>query len=243
MEDESFNHRLSVLFMSDAAVGIPDDTSVLHEIDQRFIRRRWIHRQPLLLASGLTIIALALLLSITPARARVAQLLPFGWIQRFGTVLVTPTPSTPPGIERGKKSGATPQAQGGGLMPRLTLAEAQRQAAFPIYQPGYLPDGVTFRYAFVAPDGRTVVLSYGRADTRSAGMGIQIEQGMPIGGYEVPAAAAQTVKVNGRDAVYWNRGADIGLLSWQSSGFTYVFQWSGLALSRADIIRVAESLP
>jgi hypothetical protein len=73
-------------------------------------------------------------------------------------------------------------------------------------------------------------------------MGIQIQQGKPSGYYQVPSSAAQTVKVNGDDAVYWKRPADEGLLSWQEGGFTYVMSFSGLGLSQSDMIRIAESL-
>jgi hypothetical protein len=33
-----------------------------------------------------------------------------------------------------------------------------------------------------------------------------------------------------------------GLLSWHDEGFTYVLQFSGLGLSRDDLIRIAESV-
>lgn len=239
IQENAFDRRLTGLFMTDAALGIPDGTSVMRMIDRRSAHRRWSHRQPLLRAVGLAIIALALLFSVTPARAMVAQLLPFGWIQRLGTVLVTPTPSSRPGSSE-QQSGAVPEAH---ALPRLTLAEAERQAAFPIRQPAFVPGGMAFRWAFVSPDGHTAVLSYGRAGAPAAGMGIQIEQGAPTGFYQVPASAAEAVKVNGRDAVYWDRGADAGLLSWASGNFTYVLQWSGLTLTRPDMIRIAESIP
>lgn len=240
IQENAFDRRLTGLFMTDAALGIPDGASVLHMIDRRSAHRRRSHRQPLLRIAGLTIIALTLLFSVTPARAMVAHLLPFGWIQRFGTVLVTPTPSPRPGGAE-KQSGAVPEE--GHALPRLMLAEADRQAAFPIPQPSFLPGGMAFRWAFVSPDGHTAVLSYGRAGAPAAGIGIQIEQGAPTGFYQVPASAAQAVKVNGRDAVYWDRGTDAGLLSWASGHFTYVLQWSGLVLTRADMIRIAESMP
>jgi len=238
IEEKAFDRRLTGLFMTDAALGIPDGTSVLRMIDRRSAHRRGSHRQPLLRLAGVAVIALALLFSVTPARAMVAQLLPFGWLQRFGTVLATPTPSPRPGSSD-KQSGAVPEAH---ALPRLTLAEAERQAAFPIRQPAFLPGGMAFRWAFVSPDGHAAMLSYGRADAPAAGMGIQIEQGAPAGFYEVPAWAAEAVKVNGRDAVYWDRGADSGLLSWASRDFTYVLQWSGVVLTRADMIRIAESM-
>jgi hypothetical protein len=67
-----------------------------------------------------------------------------------------------------------------------------------------------------------------------------------------PAAAAQTVKVNGHEAVYargssdqsgaWNGKADSALLSWQGAGFTYGVSYSGLGLSQTDMILIAKSL-
>ncbi len=36
--------------------------------------------------------------------------------------------------------------------------------------------------------------------------------------------------------------ADSALLSWQGGGFTYAMSYSGLRLSQADMIRIAESL-
>ena len=137
-------------------------------------------------------------------------------------------------------------------MPRLTVAEAQQLAGFPIPQPSFLPPGVVFRFAFASTDHTGVVLSYGRVGDQSSGMFIQIDQGARSGGYAIPASAARTVKVNGHDAVYahgswdqsqnWNSSADSALLSWQGGGFTYVMSYSGLRLSQADMIRIAESL-
>jgi hypothetical protein len=231
MYEESFDRRLAALFLADAARGVPQGTSVRSAIDRRVGHRPRVFRPSPLLISGLVVVALAALIAATPARG----LLPFGWI-RFGTVIVSPTP-THTGNQ--PQSGAVPE---GRALPRLTLAEAQRLATFRIPQPSYLPSGVEFRFAFAIPEGSWVSLAYGRPGNRPGGMGIQIQQGKPSGYYQVPSSAAQTVKVNGHDAVYWSRPADEGLLSWQEGNFTFVMQYSGLGLSQADMIRIAEGL-
>jgi hypothetical protein len=58
--------------------------------------------------------------------------------------------------------------------------------------------------------------------------------------------------VHGRPAIYarggngdrggWDATVDAGLLSWHDDGFTYVLQFSGLGLSRDELIRIAESV-
>jgi len=104
IRDTAFDRRLAALFMTDAARGIPDGTTVLDTVGQHLGHPHRRPRQSVLRIAGIGFIALALLISVTPARAKVAQLLPFGWVQRFGTVLVTPTPVIPPGIGRRKQS-------------------------------------------------------------------------------------------------------------------------------------------
>ncbi len=232
MYEESFDRRLGALLLADAAGAIPEGTSVRPAIDRRLGHRPRVFRPSPLLISGLVVVALAVLIAATPARG----LLPFGWI-RFGTVLINPIPTSAAGKQ--PQSGAVPT---GRALPRLTLAEAQQLAHFRIPQPSYLPPGVQLRFVIASTDGSWVSLAYGQLGNQSRGMGIQIQQGKPSGYYQVPSSAAQTVKVNGRDAVYWKRPADEGLLSWQAGDFTYVMQWSGLGLSRADAIRIAESM-
>jgi hypothetical protein len=248
MEDQMFDRRLEMLFVSDAARAIPEGTSVLSDIRRRLAHQRSPRRRSLAIVSSVTAVALGLLLAVTPARAAVGEFLRFAFVQRFGTVLVTPTPTT--GAGGGTAPGVV--AESPQQMPRLTLAEAQQLAGFPIPQPSFLPGGVVFRFAFASTDHTGVVLSYGRVGDESSGMFIQIDQGARSGGYAIPASAARTVKVNGHDAVYahgswdqsqnWNSSADSALLSWQGGGFTYVMSYSGLRLSQADMIRIAESL-
>jgi hypothetical protein len=247
MQDQMFDRRLGMLFVSDAVRAIPEGTSVLSDINRRLAHQHSPRRRALVIVSSVTAVALGLLLAVTPARAAVGDFLRFAFVQRFGTVLVTPTPTpatgaaTAPGVVGGSQQ-----------MPRLTLAEAQQLAGFPIPQPSFLPQGVVFRFAFASTDHTGAVLSYGRVGDQSSGMFIQIDKGARSGGYAIPASAARTVKVNGHDAVYargswdqsqnWNSSADSALLSWQGGGFTYVMSYSGLRLSQADMIRIAESL-
>ncbi len=246
--NDTFDRRLIALFQSDAALAIPAETTVRGVIDDRCNRRRNPRGRLLVLAAGVAALALAIF-SITPARALVPQLLPFGWVQRFGAVLIGPTPSPTP---HRSASGKAPTASQPQAMPHLTFEQAQQLAGFRIPQPSYLPPGITFRFAFATLDHSTVGLSYGRADRPSGGVGLQIEQGSPVGGYMFPASAATTVKVRGRDAVYvqgswdehgqWQANADSAFLSWQAGGFTYNLQYSGLGLTRAEMIRIAESV-
>jgi len=233
MYQESFDRRLGALFLADAARAVPVGTSVRSAIDRRAGHRPRVFRASPLLISGLVVVALAVLIAATPARG----LLPFGWI-RFGTVLINPTPTSGAGEQ--PQSGAVPT---GRALPRLTLDEAQQLAHFRIPQPYYLPPGVELRFVYASTDGSWVSLAYGPPGDQSRGVAIQIQQGKPSGYYHVPPSAAQTVKVNGRDAVYWSRPGDEGLLSWQEGNFTFVLQYSGLGLSQADMIRIAESMP
>jgi hypothetical protein len=250
MQDQLFDRQLGMLFVSDAVRAIPEGTSVLSQINRRLASPRTARRHSLVIGATATAIVLGLILAVTPARASFGDLLRFTFVQRFGTVLVTPA-STPArsAAAAGGQSSIIGHSE---AMPRLTLAEAQQLAGFHIPQPSFLPAGVVFRFAFASTDHTTAVLSYGRAGTESSGMFIQIEDGAAGGGYAIPAAAAQTVKVNGHDAVYargssdqsgtWNGKADSALLSWQGGAFTYVMSYSGLGLSQTDMILIAESL-
>jgi hypothetical protein len=232
MYDESFDRRLGALFLAEAALVVPEGTSVRSAIAGRLGQRPQAFRPSALLIAGLVVIALAVLLAATPARG----LLPFGWI-RFGTVVVTPTPN--PAWGTYPQSGA---ASEGHALPKLTLAQAQQLARFQIPQPAVLPPGVEFRFAYASTDGSWVSLAYGLRGDQSRGMGIQMQRGKPSGYYRVPASGARTVKVNGDDAIYWKRPSDEGLLSWKEGDFTYVMQYSGLGLSKDDMIRIAESM-
>src|ERR1700726_1434986 len=174
MQDQMFDRWLGMLFVSDAVRAIPEGTSVLSQINRRLARPRTARRHSLVIGATATAIALGLILAVTPARASFGELLRFAFVQRFGTVLITPA-STPgrSAAGAGGQSSIVPHSE---AMPRLTLAEAQQLAGFHIPQPSLLPAGVVFRFAFASTDHTSAVLSYGRAGDESSGMFIQIEE-------------------------------------------------------------------
>jgi hypothetical protein len=145
----------------------------------------------------------------------------------------------------------------------LSLADAQSQVPFSIPQPGWLPVGLAFQGVNVgtgpasdvshAPN--SVVLFYRRHAGDNGVVTVQVRQGDGAGGYEVPAGAAKSVTVGQHPAVFthgawtpginseWDPNFDQAMLSWSQDGFSYIVQTSGLDLSQADLIRIAESLP
>jgi len=178
--------------------------------------------------------------------------------QRFGLVLVdaTPAPAAPSGSVR---SPALATAIGSGVVWR-DRDEAQRQVAFSIRVPTWLPTGLTLRGVLVGSSGAVngvpldvKVLTAYRADDGGPG-GLHIDQvtGAPAGGYGIPAAQTRPALVGGLPATYargawqrdgrWDATADAGTLSWADGEFTYVVQYSGLDLSEADLVRLAEGL-
>ena len=68
----------------------------------------------------------------------------------------------------------------------------------------------------------------------------------------MPADRAEPAVVGQRPATYvrgawrhddtWDAALDSAILSWEAEGITYVIQFSGLGLSRNDLVRIAESL-
>jgi hypothetical protein len=231
------------------------ETTILRAIDNTSAA---VSRQPswrrIALRSALVALALSLL-AATPLRTfagETLQRLPFGAVQRFGTVLIDPgqlfrKETAPPPNNLRAPVASSPRL----MTPSLSLAEAQRLVDFAIRTPSWLPPGVVFRGALVGPDG-SVVVSYRAANDPSKGLFIQMQRGAQVGGYVLPSSAAQDVRVNGHTAVYaqgswdefqrWNGRADAALLSWDENAFTYVLSFSGLGLSRDDVIRIAESL-
>lgn len=188
----------------------------------------------------------ALTAAVPAAQAGVGMIM-----QRFGFVLIQPSASAPlisasPSVQ----SRTTPVAQGG-LIPIVSLAEAQQRVTFHIPQPTWLPAGLTFGGAHVFPPNWAQVF-YRPVNGSPGGLGVEITQGKPSGGYVYPPEAVQPVSVNGVSALYahgtgdppakWDAQADAGMLSWEADGFTYVVRASELHLSREELIRVAESL-
>lgn len=155
----------------------------------------------------------------------------------------------PLGVRLGPPSQATSEQFA--EIPLVSFEEAQQRIPFHIPVPTWLPEGMTLRGAHV--QGDWINLSYaGSANRASSGMGIEISRGQVSGNYVVPDSAKQSVVANGRTATYvhgawnqqmqWDGTVDAGSLTWEANGFTYRLGYSALALSREDIIRIAESL-
>ena len=179
-------------------------------------------------------------------------------LQRFGMLLLSPSvverrTARPQATADGRGAAApqvvaTPRA----VEVRGSLEDAQRQVAFRLRTPSWLPAGVEFRGARADADGRGGGMSYRATDGSLGGFGVIMRQGQEQGGYAVPGSATRPVQVHGLPAVYvqgawneadqWQPAADAGLLSWQEDGFTFVLTHSGLHLSREDVLRIAESL-
>jgi hypothetical protein len=253
VHEEDFDQWLGPLLISDGALAIPEDASVLVVVNQRVRARSKPRLRAWALVAVLLLLILAAILAATPVSGAVPALrLPFGMVQRFGLVLVGKAPTPAPAQAPARIKTVPKTAVSGARLPDLTLAEAQQQVAFTIPKPSYLPPGVVFRAAHVAPDHETVVLSYTSEADSGKGMGIQLHPGTVAGGYAIPSTAAQNVKVDDRPAVYahgawtqnrdWDPLADAGLLSWQDSRFTYVLMFSGLGLSRDEVVQIAASV-
>lgn len=202
-------------------------------------------RRAVLAGMGATVLALGVLSTTPAAQASVHAL-----GQRFGLVLGDDSSLHAKPSALGTQVTRTAVVERAG---QLSLSAAQQRTPFPIRVPSWLPAGLTLRDATMGTEmPPTVMLSYSRADRPSAGMGLQEIQGLVAGGISVPASRTQDVTVGGKPGIYvhgaseaggaWSDTVDGGLLSWQAEGMTYVLQYSGLGLSRADLVRVAESL-
>jgi hypothetical protein len=136
-------------------------------------------------------------------------------------------------------------------IPALTLAEAQKQIAFNIPQPGWLPAGLILKGSHVNPPNWANVF-YGYADGKEAGLGIQVAPSTGLPNYVFPESARQPVIVNGQPATYihgawnaqgqWNDNEDAAALEWSANGFAFHLSGSDLGLTREDLIRIAESV-
>jgi hypothetical protein len=144
------------------------------------------------------------------------------------------------------------------------LATAQAQVTFHIETAAWLPAGLTL--GGVAVFGNDVVdgpssvsVEYLPIGHTGPGPGIRIQEhpGTQVGGSAVPASAVEHVTVDGQPAIfvkgdyesprsavgYWTPSADVEELSWQHGGLTFDMIASGLHLTAADLIRVAQSVP
>lgn len=216
-------------------------------------------------------VALALsLIVVLPIAVPRAQSTIRDQLQHFGIVLVDSTaipvfPAVAPAAtaSSGSPTRGTAAPTIGAPTPLLpvTLAEAQQHVPFPIRLPGWVPDGQVLRGVIVPPSPSdlsggsprsTALVLYHAANGSSAVFRIEETSGVPQGGYAFPADRAREAIINGRTAVYvkgawqssgaWSDSADVSSLTWQEAGMTYFLQASGLGLSQADMIRIAESL-
>jgi len=223
-------------------------------------RRRWAA------AAAVAMVAVSLILSVTPAGAALARaVLPSGLQQFFGIVSGAPTQLSPPGGAVAPRGPARPlecaqavglQSNGVMCLPDLSLADAQRQVDFTIPTPSMLPGGLIFRGALVGSP-RSVFFSYRLENGASGGLGLWVKEDPPVGGPTVPAGSIQAAKVNGSPAYYvhgdyeddgpgtvarWNPNADAYELTWRHNGVTFDLTAGTLHLSEADFIQIAESV-
>src|SRR5436190_18870550 len=99
--------------------------------------------RPLVLVCLVVLVAVGLPVTVIAAQPAVRERLQ----QRFGLVLVTPTPVIrTPGASHSPAVQAQPTV---GAMLRTSLAEAQQQVPFPIRLPTWLPEGVALKGVFV----------------------------------------------------------------------------------------------
>jgi hypothetical protein len=221
---------------------------------QRAKRRAVGYRPALRIVSAFTILLIVLLPIAVPGVQAAFR----GRLERFGLILIRPTPIPVP--SPAQPAVVMPIATPSQPLQRMSMADAQRQVPFPIRVPTWLPNGLMPRGAIVAPgpsaDSAVAPLvvdtAYGPAS--GSGGGLHLQQA-PVGvpaSYAFPADRAQDTQVNGQSALYikgawqaagqWNDAEDSATLSWEADGFTYLLQYSGLGLTRADLIRIAESL-
>lgn len=216
-------------------------------------------RRAFIVAGGL-VLALVLLAAVPPVRAALNA----GRELRFGLVLLDPQAPPPtaapaPTVALSAASGGPlavpkPCTPGAVVVPcrrdKVSIAEAQRQAAFPLRLPTWLPDGLQAADAFVSPSGG-VSIFLRRSGSMSA---VQFEQVQAPagGGYGVAASRVEQVRVAGRPAAYakggwrgpgvWDETIDLQYLSWEADGMSYVLHDNGVDLSREELIRIAESV-
>lgn len=136
-------------------------------------------------------------------------------------------------------------------IPLVGLPEAQQQVSFKMPEPSWLPEGLVLKGSHVNPPNWANVF-YGRTDGREGGLGIEVTQGATKSSCVFPDSAKQPVTVNGQPAVYvrgaWNSDRQwmdaeyAGTLEWVANGSAYHLSFSGLDLSREDLIRIAESV-
>ncbi len=130
-------------------------------------------------------------------------------------------------------------------IPPVPLEEAQRQVAFHIPTPSWLPAGLALKGAHVqSPNWANTF--YGPIDPAQfapyAGFGIGITYGKDATTYSIDGATKQApLIIHGHSAQY-SAGMDSGMLIWEANGLTYNLSYSSLRLTRAEVQQIAESL-
>ncbi|HEV8638079.1 MAG TPA: hypothetical protein VG370_28015 [Chloroflexota bacterium] len=246
--------RIGAALGAIAERAVPDDLDLWPAVAARVAGRRPRRRR---LARAFALAAALLVAALVPLAVPAARAAVGGWLQRSGILLLpreaiekmpTPPPRAPgtfvvgPGVV-----GAVGPAR---KFAGLPLDEVRRRAAFPVCAPSWLPDGLQVVGGDVGPDGSAAV-RFASAPDAMPGGGIQQIPGTLRGWYGAPAEHAEAVAVRGQPATFvrgawekdgrWHPESDAGLLSWEANGITYVLMFSGLGLSREEVVRIAES--
>jgi hypothetical protein len=149
--------------------------------------------------------------------------------------------------------------------PVFDLQRAQGLVSFRIRTATWLPAGLQLEGVGMDPNppdfntysDHASVMYRRPGSSNGPNLSIGEQPGTPNGGSGVPSSSTRTVRVNGHPAVYvhgsyeskdpngsavWNPNGDISELSWQADGITYDLIAYHLGLSRAEVIRIAESV-
>ncbi|MGH2458667.1 MAG: hypothetical protein ACRDIY_07355 [Chloroflexota bacterium] len=142
----------------------------------------------------------------------------------------------------------------------LPLSEIQPQISFPIRRPSWVPTSYTLAGAMVVNSGHVRVQYYDGFDQRGlpkGAIGLVEILGITTTPYTFPASRTEEISVNGQTATYirgswkgngnhgglrWSDAADLHTISWQADGMTFMLQADETGLSRADVLRIANSV-
>jgi hypothetical protein len=225
------------------------------------IKPRGRSRTPLL-ALGVALLVIVGVFVVTAPPTQAAQAVVQGWLQRAGIILIPPpVPRPTPAPAGAPRAQARPVSTGTATrVAYVGVAEAQRRVAFPIRLAGWLPPRLVMEGAAAGPgspaDGgqkaASVIVRYQLPANAEGDIAIRETTGHRQGGYAFPAAGPEDVTVNGHPATYvhgsyhgdgqWDSNVDVSTMSWDADGITYVLSSEGLGLSRADLLRVANSI-
>jgi hypothetical protein len=171
-------------------------------------------------------------------------------VQRAGLVLLARSLGERLPVPEDKAPAAASGSGGAVRAEFVPLDDVRRRVDFPVCAPTWLPAGLHVVGAYSARRDAAAV-RFAPAPGSSAGGGIQQTLGPQKGGYAVPADRAEPTRVRGQPATFargtwtkdrqWDAAADAALLSWEENGVTYLLGFSGLGLSRDEVLRIAES--